>query len=266
MSKKAQAEVVVPSAVELGLEGAVASHYESLSKELKLDLVEMLQEDRAATIVYLETGLSLASSTVDGVEFEEATFDSVEVPVYGPGDAIFQKGMKTTLEFVGTVFTPTYEKIANWKTAKDAEGNTYYTNSQFEFKTMDGKTIRVWRSPMLSILEKVATHTSAPTHVAKNPLVQIEYHGLIEGADEVKRITGITLESGDSMHNFTVNLEKGARVEKYIAGCINMLNSPLPIKKAGQKLDRNDQNKANYEKLMAMQNGGPIIEQAQITQ
>src|SRR5690606_29507833 len=111
-----------------------------------------------------------------------------------------------------------------------------------QFKDLEGNIFRIWRSPMLSILEKVATHTVTPSNVGKDPLVTIEYHGKIEGADEVKRITGITLESGDSMHHFTVKLESDARVEKYIAGCINQLNSPYPIKRADQKLDKVDQN------------------------
>lgn len=93
--------------------------------------------------------------------------------------------------------------------------------------------------------------------VKADPMVEIAYEGKIEGKEHIKQKYGIELSKGNSIHIFNVKVADSVSYNPYIKGCLNSLNSPLPIESSSKDgVSREEATRSNYEKLMALQAGG----------
>lgn len=191
------------------------------------------EEDQEQYLVSLKATKTALVDFAD-VEFEsapdgDAGYHIFSVPTANnAGD--LRVGSILVGELVGFVPMVSLEPKKNWDKCKLPNGTTVYMSGHYRFQNPKTKEeFGIYSYSNLWELQKVptlATEASA-LRPAKNPLVRIEYVGLIEGSENLAKF-GIQTDDGDKSHVFKVQYEKGLKVNKYIKGCINMTHSPLP--------------------------------------
>jgi hypothetical protein len=235
--------------------------------------VDGLDEDAAESFLsmsvqeqddYIALSESFSAADVRGIELEMAKAENENMPILRVGMAPLVAGAKIAARLKGTRFIYSKEHKENWKKFKASNGDIYYTNSYSVFENLKtGKEFGIWSYATLRILEKIPTkEVYGPTSKFNNPIVQIEYLGKIEGRDVLAKDHGIILTEGSSAHVFKVEVEKGHPTFQYEAGCLNPLNSPTPIVRNGEKVDRVEATKSRFDKLAALNgnNNGLAIE------
>jgi hypothetical protein len=259
MGKKNETTTPAVAAESLTLSPKLQAVLESLSAEERADILAMepeAQVDALEMIASLENSENVATD----VEFVAAKPERDDILILTAGGPGLRAGKKIRAFLMGTVHVFAKEMKENWKEYK-GRTQTFFYNSYFKFKDINGKEFGIWSSPTLRILEKIPTHASTPSLVAQNPMVEIKYVGLVEGKEVLKQVYGIELTKGNKAHVFQVNVASGVRYNAYVKGCVNSLNSPFPIEsdETAGTVSREEATRANYEKLMALQNGGDAI-------
>jgi hypothetical protein len=199
------------------------------------------QEQYLVSVRALKTGLE----DFVNVEFEvapdnDSTYHIFSVPTANnAGD--LKAGSVIAGEFLGFVPMISMEPKKNWDKFKLPTGQIVYMSGHYRFKNpRTGDEFGIYAYSNLWELQKVPTLATEAQGLrpAKNPLVKIEYIGLVEGTENLAKY-GVETEDGDKSHIFRVSYEKGLKVNKYIKGCINMTRSPIPNlgEKGGEELD-----------------------------
>jgi hypothetical protein len=201
-----------------------------------------------------------ASANIAGdVAFKDARPEQINIPVLTAGGIGLRAGSKFRAYLLGTVHIFSKEIKENWKEFKGTT-QTFYYNSYYKFRDVNGKEFGVWASPTLRILEKIPTHASLPGLVKNDPMVEVSYHGKIEGKERLKQEFGVELTKGNAAHVFNVKVAEGVVYNAYMKGCINSLNSPTPTESSKDgSITREDATRANYERLMALQSGSSDV-------
>jgi len=220
-----------------------------------------LSMSEAEQLDYIALADSLATVSMKGIDFEMAKTENENMPILRVGLAPLVAGAKIVARLKGTRFIYSKEHKENWKKFKASNGDIFYTNSYSVFENINtGKEFGIWSYATLRILEKIPTKTVyGPDSKYKNdPVVEISYLGKIEGRDVLAKDHGIILTEGNAAHVFNVQVEKGVPVFQYEAGCLNPLNSPTPIVRNGEKVDRVEATKSRFDKLAAL-NGASVM-------
>jgi hypothetical protein len=203
----------------------------------------------------LIASLGSSANMAGDVEFVDAKPEREDIAILTAGSAALRAGTKIRAYLLGTVHIFSKSMKENWKEFK-TEKQLYFYNSYYKFRDMNGKEFGIWASPTLRVLEKIPTHASTPALVAQDPLVEISYFGKIEGKERLKQEFGLELSKGNAAHVFTVRVPANVKVQNYIKGSINSLNSPVPVESsADTSVSREEATRQNYEKLMALQGG-----------
>jgi hypothetical protein len=237
---------------------AVLADYSDKEKE---DFMKLSPEEKEAEVTFL---LSLQASATAATDIVMADIqpEKSNIQILNAGGPGLRAGTKIKAFLHGTVFVHTKEFKENWTEIIGANGTKFYQNAYLLFSGIDGKEFGIWSGATLRDLEKVPTKSSDPT-ISKNPLVEINYLGKIEGKERLEAEFGIKLKTGNSCHVFKNKVEAGFKVDAYKKGCINPLNSSEPFENvSGVIVTREEATKANYERLMALQTNT----QAAITQ
>lgn len=158
-------------------------------------------------------------------------------------------GQKITARFLGTKVMVSKEPQENWEKevvpVTGGKPQTVYTNKHFVFEDGEGKKFGLFRAGSLWKLEKL--FTTALGMAKENPIVQIEYVGLIATSDtETLEKYGIEVETGDSVHVFDVKTSKDAKFDLYAKGCVNLVAAPVPVYKEDNGLSGINQDMENY--------------------
>jgi len=228
----------------------------TVEEQAELSLMPL---DEAVASLEIVADLAESASAAADVTFKEAKPEQVNIPVLTAGSLGLRAGSKFRAYLLGTVHIFSKEIKENWKEFKGVT-QTFYYNSYFKFRDVNGKEFGVWSSPTLRILEKIPTHASLPGMVKTDPMVEVSYHGKIEGKERLKQEFGIELTKGNAAHVFNVKVADGVVYNPYIKGCINNLNSPTPVESASAAgISREEATRANYEKLMALQSGSSDV-------
>jgi hypothetical protein len=252
MAKK---EVVASVIETAGLDQRLQAIFTALTAEEQAEVSIMSADDRVQALELISS--LAASATIGGdMTFRDAKPEQDNTVILSPGGMGLRPGTTFRAYLLGTVhiFSKTIKE--NWKEFK-GNTQTFYYNSNYKFRDMNGKEFGIWASPTLRILEKIPTHASLPSIVKADPLVEIHYVGKIEGKDLLKQEYGIELIKGNAAHVFKVKVADGVQYNPYIKGCVNSLNSPFPIESdSGNPVSREEATRANYERLMALQANG----------
>lgn len=252
MSKK---DTTVATDLLVGLDQRLQAVFAALSAEEQAEISIMSMDEKVDA---LELIASLnASLTVGGdTAFKDAKPEQDNAVILSPGGMGLRAGTKFRAYLLGTVHIFSKDIKENWKEFK-GKTQTFFYNSNYKFRDMNGKEFGIWSSPTLRILEKIPTHASLPSIVKADPLVEIHYVGKVEGKEVLKQQYGIELTKGNAAHVFTVKVAEGVTYNPYIKGCVNSLNSPTPVENdSATPVSREEATRANYERLMALQSGG----------
>jgi hypothetical protein len=241
--------------VVAGLDQRLQTIFNGLSASEQAEIALMNMEEKVQS---LELIASLAASASIGgdMAFKVAKPEQDSTVILSPGGIGLRAGTTFRAYLLGTVHIFSKDMKENWKEFK-GKTQTFFYNSNYKFRDMNGKEFGIWSSPTLRILEKIPTHASLPSIVKADPLVEITYVGKIEGKEVLKQEYGIELTKGNAAHVFTVKVAEGVQYNPYIKGCVNSLNSPVPVESdSASPVSREEATRANYERLMALQSGG----------
>lgn len=238
-----------------GLDQRLQAIFAGLSIEEQAE-ISMMSMDEKVQALELIASLS-ASATIGGdMAFKEAKPEQDNAVILSPGGIGLRPGTTFRAYLLGTVHIFSKEVKENWKEFK-GKTQTFFYNSNYKFRDMNGKEFGIWSSPTLRILEKIPTHASLPSIVKADPLVEIHYVGKVEGKEVLKQEYGIELTKGNAAHVFKVKVADNVQYNPYIKGCVNSLNSPVPVENdSASPVSREEATRANYERLMALQSGG----------
>jgi hypothetical protein len=248
----------VSTDVVTGLEPRLKAIFASLTTAEQAELSVMNVQERQDA---LDLMASLAASATAGndIIFKDAKPEQDNAVILTPGGMGLRAGSKFRAYLLGTVHIFSKEIKENWKEFI-GKTQTFYYNSYYKFRDVNGKEFGIWSSPTLRILEKLPTHASLPGMVKSDPLVEISYIGKIEGKEILKQEHGIELQKGNVAHVFKVKVPESVSYNPYIKGCINNLNSPTPVESdSDTPVSREEATRANYERLMALQSGGSDV-------
>jgi len=244
--------------VVAGLDQKLQAIFNGLSASEQAEIAIMNMEEKVQS---LELIASLAASATIGGDmgFKDAKPEQDSTVILSPGGIGLRPGTTFRAYLLGTVHIFSKDMKENWKEFK-GKNQTFFYNSNYKFADMNGKEFGIWSSPTLRILEKIPTHASLPSIVKANPLVEIHYVGKVEGKEVLKQQYGIELTKGNAAHVFTVKVADGVQYNPYIKGCVNSLNSPVPVESdSANPVSREEATRANYERLMALQSGGSDV-------
>lgn len=200
-------------------------------------------------------------NSVSLVSGQDTELNSVEIqteekyPIFsfgteaGPG-VILPKG-KIRGTFLGTVpmFSKTFKE--NWDEL-EVEGQVIYASKHFAFTDANGNKFGIFSSSNLWKLTKIPTAISGKAF--KNPTVEVEYVGKVEGRDVLEKEFGIKIQKGNSAHVF--NVKTDTQVDMTIEGCVNYLRNPIPslgAKKEGR--DAIETARKSWERQQKLQAG-----------
>lgn len=165
-------------------------------------------------------------------------------------------GQRVVGEFLGTEPMFSLSEKENWNTIT-VKGKTVWVNKHYVFRNSAGVKFGVHHSPMLATLSKIPTRESAGPAIAQNPVVSIEYFGLIKGKEKLAKDFGFKPSQGAEAHGFKVTVGKATPFDKYARGVVNYLNNPIPnLTTEGERLDDVEQAQRNYERLQEIKNAG----------
>jgi hypothetical protein len=255
MSKK---ETAITNEVAASLDANLQSVFAALTDAEKAEMSVMSPEERVQALE-LMASLSASAEFSGDTVFKDAKPEQDTTVVLSPGGMGLRAGTKFVAYLQGTIHIFAKDIKENWKEYK--EGNkTYFYNSNYKFRDLNGKEFKIWASPTLRILEKIPTHSATPSLVKSDPLVEIHYIGKIEGKEVLKQEYGIELTKGNSAHVFKVKVAEGVKFNPYVKACVNSLNSPFPIQSSdsNESVTREEATRAMYERLMALQGGNEI--------
>ena len=238
--------------VEVALDAKFAPLLSSLTEQ-------EVQEFKALSDELKEARLEIfndMSASVDMGDMVVVGNSRKNIEIYSAGGPMLRAGTKILARLHGTAFINSTDFKENWSELKDKNGVTFYQNSFFQLETVSkGHIFGIWSYPTLSRkLEKILTATSGGV-AGKDPIVEIEYVGIVEGRELLKSKYDVVLKQGNSAHVFIVKVEKTAKQDLYAAGCVNPLNSPTLESSSGVKVSREEATRARYERLMALQSG-----------
>lgn len=238
-----------------GLDQNLQAIFITLSVEEQAEISLMSMDEKIQALELLAS-LGASVTTASDVAFKEAKPEQDNTVILAPGGIGLRAGTKFRAYLLGTVHIFSKEMKENWKEFK-GKNQTFFYNSNYKFRDMNGKEFGIWSSPTLRILEKLPTHASLPGMVKSDPLVEIHYLGKIEGKEVLKQEYGIELIKGNAAHVFKVKVAENVQYNPYIKGCVNSLNSPVPVESdSSAPVSREEATRANYERLMALQSGG----------
>lgn len=188
------------------------------------------ESDKLSFLVTIELAGSLVPTDLD---FESADQVEDQTPIIRFATEKHPEGLKAGSTIVGKllgympIFSP--EAKENW-TQKMFDGKVFYENGFFKFQKIDGSgTFGVYASASLWRLKKIATKATNPLRY-ENPIVKIEYVGLVEGKDVLKDKYGIEITTGNSAHVCNILVGSGQKTENLmIKGIVNYLREPKPI-------------------------------------
>ena len=225
-----------------------------MTADERAEIEALSSEEQVAKLDFL---LSLQSSAVVVAgEFKDIKPVKENINILIAGGIGLKAGTKIRAQLMGTVHVFSKEFKENWKEFQGTNA-TYFYNSYYKLRGADGVEFGIWSSPTLRMLEKIPTHASLPTLVKNDPMVEITYVGKIEGRERLAKEFGIELRQGNSAHVFQTKVEASVKYDAYVKGCVNSLNSPTPVEKSStETVSREEATRANYEKLMALQNNG----------
>lgn len=247
------------SDVVAGLDERLQAVFAGLTKEEQAEIAVMGIEEKVEA---LELMASLASSVTAGgdIAFKDARPEKDNLQILTPGGIGLRAGTTFRAYLLGTVHVFSKDVKENWKEFK-GKTQTFFYNSYYKFRDINGKEFGIWSSPTLRDLEKVPTHAALPSMVKADPMVQISYIGKVEGKEILKQEHGIELTKGNAAHVFKVKVAESVNYNPYIKGCINSLNSPTPVENdSATPVSREDATRANYERLMALEDHWDVAE------
>ena len=166
-------------------------------------------------------------------EFESAPDGEDDIHIFAVPTANNAGDIKAGDVIVGELlgYMPMWsrEKKKNWDKHDLPNGVIFYSSGYYRFRNPKTNVeFGIYSYSNLWELQKVPTLTTEGVlKPAKNPLVRIEYVGLVEGAENLAKY-GVETDEGDTSHIFAIGYEKGLKVNKFQKGCINMMRSPLP--------------------------------------
>lgn len=220
-----------------GLKGDDLKEFNELKNEDKLELLE------------LQLGIdSDAIDLASKVELESLGFktDGINILVLG-GEGIrgLVSGRKVTAMFMGISYIFSDKLIENWTEVITADGKEKKWRSEYaRFRKTNGVEFGIFTCPMMrNALRTLLTNTVSANLVAKDPIVTIEYHGLVSKEIAAKDFDFV-MNTGSNTHAVVVRKEKGAK-ENLDAGIHNYLVSPIPA----SKIDTDDMTRAEREQL-----------------
>lgn len=161
-------------------------------------------------------------------------------------------------EFIGTVPMFSLEPKENWEETV-VEGKKVWLNQHYLFKnpkTGDLFGLHDARAS-LWILEKISTSMTNPS--IPNPVVKIDYVGIVEGKDVLEKEYGIKLKTGKEAHVAKVLTQKGTQIDTYASGAVNLTRDPRPNFGSAEKVDRMTQNARNFERAKGIHGAQPVI-------
>lgn len=186
-------------------------------------LNDLLEIDQLAT-----ESLKSGDAFVDSATLEEQD----DTLILRPGGIGLREGTVIVAEFLGTMPMWSTTPQKNWKsdtvTTESGLSKQVWFNLNYRFRGQNGKEFGIYQTPGLTILKKVPTLATKINTPEKNPVVRIDYKGLIEGAERLKNEYGMEITDGDKAHVFGIGFEKGFKFNKYVRGIVNLLKTPKP--------------------------------------
>ncbi len=227
---------------ELKLTAAQDAFVKGLSKEELVEFNKLSNEEKLE-VLELQIGIDQDAINLDGkIELESVGYsaDGAKILVLdGKGDKGFRgikAGRKITAQFMGIDYIFSDEPKENWTPVKTADGRALKYRTEFaRFRKTDGVEFGIFTAPMLrNALRTLITNSATPNLIDKDPVVTIEYHGLVS-KEVAKKDFNFEMTQGSETHAVKVLKEKGA-LENLDAGIHNYLTSPIPM----AKVDRED--------------------------
>lgn len=246
-----------------------------LSPELEAVLKALATDDRTAynalpsdehrlqTLEFILEQQAMAATTIDDAEFEIVAADDggEDIPVYASGKLGCAKGtIFKAIEFLGTMPMFSFEFKENWDREKAPNGKTFYRNHYYLFKNpKTGKRFGLFKAPCLNkVLPKLPTMESAPSVVKVNPLINIEYVGMVEGRDVLADKYDLKITTGNQAHVHIVAVQRDVKWDRYRRGVVNYLRNPIPNLGEEAQLDALGQAEKDWDQL-EMLNGNTIV-------
>lgn len=227
----------VQKAFIAGLKGDDLKEFNALEDADKLELLE------------LQVGIDEDAKDLEGkVILEKVGFktDGINILVLGAeGIRGLVSGRKVTAMFMGISYIFSDKEIENWTEVVTADGKEKKWRSEYaRFRKTNGVEFGIFTCPMMrNALRTLLTNSSTPKLVENDPIVTIEYHGLVSKEVAAKDFDFV-MNTGKNTHAVIVRKEKGA-MENLNAGIHNYLVSPIPA----SKIDTDDMTRSEREFL-----------------
>lgn len=234
----------------LKLTPAQEAFVKGLDKESKAEF-DALDREEQMNILELQVGIVADVKKLDGtVKLAEVgyTDDGAKIISLGKTEGksslnSLRAGSKVIARFMGIDYIFSNDEKPNWERVTTADGKEVKWRSEFfRFKRENGTEFGIFSTAMLrNALRTLITNSSSPALVNIDPMVEIQYHGLVT-PEVAKKDFGFVTNLEEEIHAVKVMKEKDA-LENLEAGIHNYLRSPIP---AG-KINRDDLTKEESE-------------------